>query len=379
MKILIIRSYPSIVNLKSNSYNQQEIGLASAFLAQGHEVGIVYFGGDTHLDEEYQSVNGIIKIYYRRAKVILGKIALYEDFDDLKKYYDMLILNEYDQFETAKTLKKYAKKSVIYHGPYYASFNKRYNMYNKLYDILYKRRIKKYAPVIFTKSKLAMEFLNRKGLKVRDYLGVGLDVNQLMQASDEMPAFEELVLKDKKYLLYVGKLEERRNTMFLLRCLKSLIDKDDTYRLIMVGNGDNEYKKQVFDYILDNQLSDYVLYKERLEQRQLPYVYRHANIFLLPTSYEIWGMVLMEAMLYNIPVVTTYNGGSSSLIKDYVNGKIIDELNVDIWIEAIVNTEYDLKRLSDYNQKIIEEKCNWEHIAQRMVDAFMEMRNKGEY
>ena len=374
MKILIIRSYPSLVNLKSNSYNQQEIGLASAFLAQGHEVGIVYFGGDNHSDEKYQSANGIINVYYRKAKVILGKIALYEDFDDLKDRYELLVLNEYDQFETAKTLKKYAKKCIIYHGPYFAEFNKRYNMYNKLYDILYKKRIKKSAPIIFTKSKLAMEFLTQKGLKVTDFLGVGLDTNQLKQTVESVNPFEQSFNKENKYLLYVGRLEERRNTIFLLKCLKKLTDISDNYRLVVVGDGSEEYKRQVFEYIQENQLSDYVVYKERLEQKQLPYVYKHSDMFLLPTSYEIWGMVLMEAMLYNIPVITTYNGGSSSLIENDINGKIIDEFDIQKWVESILKADYDIKKLSDFNKHIIEQKCDWKYIAERMIKAFVEER-----
>lgn len=374
MNILIIRSYPSIVNLKSNSYNQQEIGLATAFLEKGHNAGIVYFGGDKHLDDTYLSSKGEIKIYYRKAKVILGKIALYEDFDDLKDSYDMLILNEYDQFETAKTLKKYAEKSIIYHGPYYAAFNKRYNMYNKLYDILYKGRIKKYAPVIFTKSKLAMEFLQQKGLQVKDYVGVGLDTTQLTQLEECANPFESSFNENCKYLLYVGRLEERRNTLFILECFKKLVEQSKEYRLILIGDGDEEYKQKVMDYISQNDLKEYILYKQRLEQKQLPYVYKNSHMFLLPTSYEIWGMVLMEAMLYNIPVITTYNGGSSSLIDNGINGKIIDDLDVDKWVEVILSANYNKTQLSEYNESIIKQKCNWTYIAQRMISEFLEER-----
>lgn len=370
MKILIIRSYPSIIDLKSNSYNQQEIGLASAFLSKGHDAGIVYFGGDKHSDEVYETQYGTIKIYYRKAKVVLSKIALYEDFDDLKDAYDLLILNEYDQFETAKTLKKYKGKCIVYHGPYYATFNKRYNMYNKMYDLMYLNIVKKSNPIIFTKSKLAMEYLSDKGLKVTDYLGVGLDVTQLRKTEELENPLKESIDGNNTNILYIGRLEERRNTMFMLECFRELVQRNDKYRLVIVGNGEEEYKQKVLSYIQENQLSNYVLIKNKLEQKYLSFLYENCDIFLLPTSYEIWGMVLMEAMLYHCPVITTFNGGSSSLIKDGVNGKIIDELDVEKWVDAIISTEFDMDKLTEYNTRVIKEKCDWSSIADRMLVAF---------
>ena len=322
------------------------------------------------MDETYETPYGIINIYYRKAKVLLDKIALYEDFDDLKESYDMLILNEYDQVETAKTLKKYKGKCVVYHGPYYASFNKRYNAYNKMYDILYLNTIKKAKPIIFTKSKLAMEYLASKGLEVRDYLGVGLDVTQLEQTVEEENPVEGKINEEDINILYIGKLEERRNIIFMLECLKELIKHDNKYKLIMVGNGSEDYKKNVQSYIETNNLSKHVLHIERLEQKFLPRLYECCRLFLLPTSYEIWGMVLMEAMLYKLPVITTFNGGSSSLIRDGVNGRIVDELDVKEWTQAIIETKYDADTLKEYNDEMINEKCNWGSIAERMLVAF---------
>lgn len=375
MKILIIRSYPSIVDLRASNYNQQEIGLATAFQKKGHTVGIVYFGGDKHIDDIYRTAYGDISIYYRTAKVYLGKIALYEEFSELKENYDMLILNEYDQVETAKTLKKYSSKSIVYHGPYYCAFNKRYNMYNKIFDILFLRGIRKRKPIIFTKSKLAMQYLQSKGLTVKDFVGVGLDKNQLYKNESMENLYETLIEGDKKTLLYIGRLEERRNVIFLLECLKKLITMNDKYRLILVGNGEATYKEKVFEFIKNNDLENYVVYKDKIEQMYLPYIYRNSEIFLLPTSFEIWGMVLMEAMLCNCPVVTTFNGGSSSLIKNGCNGTIVEELDVEKWVNAIANIKYDAVSLEEYNEKVIEEKCDWTRIADRMLEAFEEKRN----
>lgn len=62
-----------------------------------------------------------------------------------------------------------------------------------------------------------------------------------------------------------------------------------------------------------------------MEQKYLSGVYNLADFFLLPTEYEIFGMVLLEAMYYKTVVLTTDNGGSSTLIDNGRNGYILKD------------------------------------------------------
>lgn len=368
MKILIVRAFPSLIDLKKNCYNQQEVGLAAAFLSLGHEAGIVYYGGDSHRDETHSTEYGDIRIYYRKARVLLKRIALFEDFSDLKEAYDLIISNEYDQVETVKTLKKYAQKTLIYHGPYYAAFNKRYNLANKIFDLLFLRTIRRIHPRIMTKSVLAKEFVESKGLEVLTDVGVGLDAGQMLSAAGAEARVDIDFEADKRYLLYIGRLEPRRNTLFLLEVLEKLVREDDRYRLILVGAGNADYVAQVDQAIAQKNLEGYILRRERLAQTQLPYLYRNSHMFLLPTEYEIWGMVLMEALFFGCPVLTTRNGGSAALIQSGVNGAV-SELDVDKWTEQIREMCYDRKALQQYNDAVLAEKCDWVKIAQRMLEV----------
>lgn len=369
MKILIVRSYPSMIELRDNSYNQQEVGLASAFVELGHEAGIVYFGGGRSWDERFETQAGTIRIYYRKAKVFLNRIAFYEDFSDLKERYDWIISNEYDQVETVRTIRRFARKTVIYHGPYYAPENKRYNLANRVFDLLFLRAFRKLRPKIVTKSALAKSFLESKGLGVIADVGVGLDRSQMIGKEETANPLEYEFDKERIHLLYVGKLEPRRNTLFLLELLERLVRTDPRYCLVMVGNGDEAYLEQVRRRIQEKCLENNVVWVKRLTQKQLPYLYRNSDLFLLPTSYEIWGMVLMEAMGFDLPVLTTFNGGSSSLVTDGVNGRIL-ELDLDVWEEAVKNGRFVPEKLAECNRSVLSEKCDWKQIAGRMIGYF---------
>ena len=72
-----------------------------------------------------------------------------------------------------------------------------------------------------------------------------------------------------------------------------------------------------------------------MEQKYLAGVYGLADIFLLPTEYEIFGMVLLEAMYYHSVVLTTLNGGSSTLIDNGKNGFVLTLNNANDWADCI--------------------------------------------
>lgn len=78
-----------------------------------------------------------------------------------------------------------------------------------------------------------------------------------------------------------------------------------------------------------------VIYKESLEQKYMPTVYQLCDAFSLPTRYEIFGMVLLEAMYYGLPTFTTYNGGFSTLMNQE-NGVIINSMDVNEWSKKII-------------------------------------------
>lgn len=73
----------------------------------------------------------------------------------------------------------------------------------------------------------------------------------------------------------------------------------------------------------------------RIEQRYLSRVYQACTAFLFPSTYEIFGMVLMEAMYFGLPVISCENGGSTMLIKNGINGFVQNELNAEKWAEKL--------------------------------------------
>lgn len=297
----------------------------------------------------------------------------------LAKYYDVIQSSEYDQIHNLKLRKKIGNKLVIYHGPYFDKFNKGYNLKCKLFDKIFLN--KKYKKVRFiTKSELATIFLKEKGFENVTTVGVGIDKDKFNNNIDEKKLLN-ILKKDEKYLLYIGKLEKRRNILLLIKLLKELNRNNEKIKLVLVGNGKKEYVEEVFNYAKKININDKIIYIKEISQNEIRMLYDKCDIFLLPTEYEIFGMVLLEAMYFKIPVITTVNGGSSVLIENNKNGIICNINNMEEWKEK---TEKLLSN-TQLKEKIVEQAYNkvsqyytWENLANKFLEIYESKDNRME-
>ena len=94
-------------------------------------------------------------------------------------------------------------------------------------------------------------------------------------------------------------------------------------------------------------------------------------------------MVLLEAMYYRTIVLTTRNGGSSTLIKDGKNGIIINNKDVDTWVkkifECLANSNF-MSLMGQCASKTIESGFTWDILARDFLKQYREhMGDKGQY
>ncbi|MDO4354899.1 MAG: glycosyltransferase family 4 protein [Clostridia bacterium] len=339
MKFLLFRTDPSIMNVKN--YNSQEIGMAKAYIAAGHSCDIVYYNGKNPTRvEQIDAGNGkYINLYWMKGFSILNN-GFFLGINKLLKQYDVIQVSEYYFFASWYVYSKYStsKKVYVYQGVYDSDNSRKYKIRCKIMDpILLNKKVLQTIPV-FTKSNLAKKSMEDRGFRKVKTVGVGLDASRLIEKNTECEWVTELAAQkgDAKYLLYIGVLEDRRNILFTIDVLQKVVQELPNTKLVIVGKGKPEYSDQVFQKIRDLKLENNVIYKDALQQSELPGVYRAADMFLLPTKYEIFGMVLMEAMTFGLPVVSSYNGGSSTIIENNQNGIIVHDFDVEKWAAEIV-------------------------------------------
>lgn len=367
MRILIIRAHPTKINIKT--YNVQELGLAKALINLGHECDVIlYTEGKSSVESLPIENDKEIKIYWLHGKNILWQgIYNWNELFALTSQYDWIQVNEYNQIASYLITRKYSKNSYIYHGPYYNPKDKKYNLLNAVFDVLFLQKMRKENPMIFAKSEMATQSLKAKGFANVITTGVGLDVERFGESS---------ILRKKKdertyRLLYIGEISERRNTLFLIDVFKNVYEKmNGNVSLQIIGKGKKAYTSKVEEHARNLNVEKAISFIAKKDQSELPEVYGEADLFVFPTNYDIFGMVLLESLYFGVPVISSKNGGSETLLNKLQCGKVIERFDVEEWASTIVETleNWQLRNQMGQNgHEEILESFTWKAIASKMI------------
>jgi glycosyltransferase involved in cell wall biosynthesis len=126
----------------------------------------------------------------------------------------------------------------------------------------------------------------------------------------------------EEYLLYVGTIEERKN---LLKIVQALHQGNISYPLVAVGRK-TSYFNSVMQYI-DRNGMDNILFLDQVRNSDLPAIYQGSAGFIYPSSYEGFGIPVLEALNSGVPVITSRGGcleetaGKGGLLVDPDDGE----------------------------------------------------------
>lgn len=129
-------------------------------------------------------------------------------------------------------------------------------------------------------------------------------------------------------VLCVGNIRMNKGQIFLLRALEYM-----PQNVIVTFAGlvkEKYYVEMLNKFITENGISDKVHFAGLLNEAELAEKYREADIFVLPTLKEGFGLSVWEAMSYGLPVVASKTGGVEEQITDGVEGFLIPPGNVKI-------------------------------------------------
>ena len=371
MKVLLIRTFPSDIQWRRPTYNVQELGLAAALRRRGVETDVMCCAKDGHADSHPVTLGGTtVTLHRMKAFCKVKNNAWFVGTGKLESGYDILLSGEYNELYTWHLAKTRRDKLICYHGPYYHPFNRGYNRMAKVFDAFFLRRYKRLKTPFLTKSEFARSYLEQKGLRRVRTVGVGLDVSFFGKEG----ALEIARRKGPLELLYLGVLTERRNVLFLLDIAKTLKARGIDYSLTVIGQfGDEDYKRRFWKTVTTHGLEGTVRHVPLVEQKDLPEVYGKSDIFLFPTRYDIFGMVLLEAMHFGKAVLSTQNGGSDMLIEDGVNGYAMTEADAEAWADriCILAARPDLRAsIGAEAKKTVDSRFTWDALSGQFISAF---------
>ncbi len=173
------------------------------------------------------------------------------------------------------------------------------------------------------------------------------------------------IREDEFVVLFVGSGFERKGVEFLIKAVE-LVPKKLT--LLIVGKGSNKKLKGLIK-------------KQKVifcgPQRDIYKFYASADIFVFPTIYEPFGNVHLEALASGLPVITTRLSGASEIIKNGIQGFIIDEPeNIEQIAEKIMFLmNNDANQTMSIEARRLAERFSFEGHISKMSDFYSSVLN----
>ncbi len=137
----------------------------------------------------------------------------------------------------------------------------------------------------------------------------------------------------KKTILYIGRLEKRKGAQFLLPAYKQLAQSHSNIRLVIAGDGGK--RKTLEQYVEKEELPNVEFLGFVSDEDKLRLL-KSADLFVSPAIYgESFGIVLLEAMAMNVPVVAGNNPGYTSVMVDRGRISLVDPKDVDAFAQRL--------------------------------------------
>ena len=141
----------------------------------------------------------------------------------------------------------------------------------------------------------------------------GIDLEEFNPRVPKLKSPTFLPKKGGVNILFVGRIEKRKGLIYLLKAFKLLSKKFSNLRLIIVGEG--ELKEECQKYVKENSLNE-VYFEGQITGPKLPSYYNSCDIFCSPAIFgESFGLILLEAMACQKPVVAFANQGYEQFLK----------------------------------------------------------------
>lgn len=183
---------------------------------------------------------------------------------------------------------------------------------------------------------------------------------------DEIKAdFEFFDILKEKYILYVGHRTNYKNFPIVSQIISKL---DPSYKLLIIGEKLTPAEKEQLDAIIPKQ---YICLSE-VTNYSLNVFYNFAHSLIYPSSYEGFGIPILEAMKAGCPVVTTNKSSIPEVAGDAAI--MASEINADVFVNAIRKLEDPIIRNELINKGFANaSKYSWEQTYQEVKEFYKEL------
>ncbi len=215
-----------------------------------------------------------------------------------------------------------------------------------------------------------------------DIIPCGTDISHFGSISRQEGRQTLGIAPDEKVVLYVGRFDPRKGIETLVRAMGHSSLRDGGKLRLIIGGGsrqgqsDGYERERIEGIVAELGLAEITEFPGRLSPSILPIYYGAADVSVVPSHYEPFGLVAIEAMACRIPVVASDVGGLQFTVRSQETGLLAppkDEVAFAAAIDRILtNPEWQLQ-LGQQARLHVEEKFSWDGVASQLGQLYLHL------
>ncbi len=223
--------------------------------------------------------------------------------------------------------------------------------YKKNYSVLWRKYFITLINLGLNKGTQIMTTSNYSKKNLIKILGNHRSINFVYQSFNFYKTSSSNYKTPENYLLHIGSFEKRKDLITLIKAFR-LVD-DPNLKLVLAGaqiiNGNSEVLDEIKTSIVQNKLEDKVILAGYVSKEEASILYKNARIYVFPSLDEGFGIPVLEALSFSIPVICSDIDVFREIGDDYVDYfKVGDPISLSKKITSVLKSE-NLKQKNNKN------------------------------
>ena len=213
------------------------------------------------------------------------------------------------------------------------------------------------------------------------HLPNGVDPEYFSRGDGEAFRAKYGIPTDRRLILTLGRIDPQKNQLGAVESLR-LLPPELNAHLVLIGHVTNEpYAERLRIRIQESGLENRVTFIPGISNRDpmLVNALHAADLFLLPSIHEPFGIVILEAWAAGLPVVASAVGGIPSFVESEVDGLLTsaesNEERAAAVSRLLENSEF-ANSLAEAGQKKARRQYSWGSVTERLIDLYEEVRRE---
>lgn len=279
---------------------------------------------------------------------------------DLEEH-DIIHAHDWMTYPAGIKAKKTSKKPLVVHVHATEFDRTGFNGVNQaVYDI--EREGMHAADRVITVSNYTKNIVTR-------HYGVSPEKIDVVHNAVEFTHFPDILKKTAglKTVLFLGRITLQKGPDYFIEAAKKVLEKDQNVRFIIAGSGDME--NRMIERAAELGIAKNVLFSGFLTGQDIDRVYRMADVYVLPSVSEPFGITPLEAMRNGTPVILSKTSGVSEVIQHCL---LVDFWDVDEMASKILSVLHYPTLHAEIQEQGGNEvrKFNWEIPARKCIDVY---------